>query len=291
VAAVYGLLGVSLLPVLREALELSRQAGAHVVIRLPTAWDLIKGLKPGYVAPFVAVSALLSRWFRWARAERTATVESLALILAWWLCDPLCLFVFSHVSGASVFLSRYLYLALPGMALAATLGAGLFLSRTSWKPMAAILGIGILICVGRWNHLIPPHHNSDWRDAARAINVEVGGRNIPVLCPSPFIEARPPVWRPGYPVASFLYSHLTVYPVRGTVYPFPFDTSPQAEQFAAALARDTLPPAREFILYGGDRGVHFWRNWFRARPELTGWRVRELGSFGDVFATVFEKSG
>jgi len=287
---VYAALGVSLLPVLREAFELSRQASAHVVAEIPSSGDLTKALKLGYIVPFCAVSALLGRWFKWPLVDRPASLESLSLILALWLCDPLCLFLFSRVSGNSVFLSRYLYLALPGIALTATLAAAVFLPRAYWRPMAAILGIGILIFAGHWNHLVPAHHNSDWRGAARAIDREVAGADVPILCPSPFIEARPPVWRPGDRTSSFLYSYLDVYPIQGKVYRFPFATSPQAEQFAAALTRDTLSTSKEFIIYGGNRAAHFWVNWFSARPELAGWRVRGLGAFGDVEVLVFERA-
>ena len=260
VSAIYAALGVCLLPVLREALELSRQARAHVVAEMPSAADLTKALKPGYVLPFGAVSALLARWYKWPHVSRAASAASVALILAWWLCDPLCLFAFSRVSGTSVFLSRYLYMALPGTALAATLAAAVFLPHHYWRRMAAVLGLGILIFAGRWNHVVPAHHNSDWRAASRAINLEVAGADVPILCPSPFIEARPPVWRPDYPATSFLYSHLAVYPVHGAVYRFPFETSPEAERFAAALAQGRLSASKKFIIYGGDRAVHFWRN-------------------------------
>jgi hypothetical protein len=286
---VYAALGVSLAPVLREAWELSRQASAHVVADIPSSGDFAKALKPGFVMPFCAVSALLGRWFRWPLVDRPASLESVALILALWLCDPSCLFLLSRVSGDSVFLSRYLYLALPGIALAGTLAAAVFLPRSFWRPMAAVLGMGILIFAGRWNHLALDHHNSNWRAASRAIGREVGGADVPILCPSPFIEARPPVWRPGDRTSSFLYSQLAVYPVRGTVYRFPFETSPQAERYAAELARGRLSSSQEFIVYGGDRAVRFWRDWFSARPELAGWRIRGLGGFGDVEALVFER--
>ena len=290
VAAVYASLAVCLLPVLREALELSRQARAHVVAEMPSLADLTKALKPGYVVPFGALTALLGRWFKWPHLAPAASAASVTLILAWWLSDPLCLFTLSRISGDSVFLSRYLYMALPGTALTATLAAAVFLPRNLWRQTAAVLGLGILVFAGRWNHLVPAHHNSDWRAASRAINVEVAGADVPVLCPSPFIEARPPVWRPGYPARSFLYSHLAVYPVHGEVYRFPFEASPEVERFAAELTQGRLSASKKFIIYGGDRAAHFWRDWFSARPELAGWRIRELGSFGDVEVLVFERA-
>lgn len=72
------------------------------------------------------------------------------------------------------------------------------------------------------------------------------------------------------------------------MYPFPFETSPEAVRYAAELSSRVLSPSQKFIIYGGDRAVLFWRGWFAARPELAGWRIRPLGSFGDVMALVFE---
>lgn len=114
-------------------------------------------------------------------------------------------------------------------------------------------------------------------------------RGQAVLCPSPFIEARPPVWRHDYPLVSFLYFHLVRYPVHGRVYPFPFETSPEAVRYASELSGRVLSPSQKFIINGGDRAEPFWRGWFGARPELAGWRIRPLGSFGDVAVLVFEK--
>ena len=35
------------------------------------------------------------------------------------------------------------------------------------------------------------------------------GPATPVICPSPFIEARPPVWTPGYPLAKPILGPVT----------------------------------------------------------------------------------
>jgi len=118
---------------------------------------------------------------------------------------------------------------------------------------------------------------SDWRAAAAKVNQ----LDAPVICPSPFIEGRWPVWQPDYPLPGFLYAHLEMYPIRGKTYLFPFETSPQAEQFAA----DVSAQSKRFVIYGWNQNVRFWSDWFAAR----GWRARRLGPFGDVDVTVFEK--
>ena len=288
VGAIYALVGAALLPVLAQALALDRQAAAHVVASIPTNSDLTKMLKVDFVIPFCAAAALLSRWLRWPRVPPAGSSEGLLLIFAWWLCDPLSLFGFSKLTGTSVFLSRYMYIALPGVALAATVAVAAFLPTRYWKPLAAGLGLAVLITQGHWNRFLPAHHNSDWRRAARTVNAELTSGGTPIICPSPFIEARPPIWRPDYPTSSFLYSHLAGYPLHGTEYPFPFETSPEAEQYAATLSLNTLSKANRFFIYGSDTSVRFWRGWFSARPELANWHIHRVGLFGDVEVVVFE---
>lgn len=288
---VFGVSGLSLVPVLAGALALYRNAGAHVVVPPPTAMDLINALKLGLLAAVCSGVALLSRRLNWPRIACGPSTSDYCLMFGWWLSQPLCLFAFSWATGNSVFVSRYLYVALPGTALIATAAAAAFVPPARWGTVSAVLGCGVLLAMGGWSHLWPPHHNSGWRAAALQLNELSLGRNLPVICPSPFIEAKPPVWRPDYPTSGFLYSYLEVYPVRGKVYPFPFEASPEAEQFAAALSRDTLAVSDHFAVYGGDRNVLWWRDWFAARPELAGWQSRRLGPFGDVDVVVFEKVG
>jgi hypothetical protein len=288
--AAFVVLGVTLLPVLKGALALYHQAGAHVVVPPPSFADLTNSLKPGLIMGFCAVAALLNRWLHWPRVEDTPGWVPLSLILGWWLCHPLGLFAFSWLTGNSVYVARYLFVALPGAALMATVAAAAFVPHQYWKPVAAALGFGVLLFLGAWGHFWPPHHNSNWRLAAQRLNAESLGKDAPVLCPSPFIEARPPVWQPNYPTTDFLYAPLAVYPVHGHTYPFPFESSPDAEAFAAGLSQQTLSSSDRFAIYGGDQAVRFWRNWFAARPELAEWRIRRLGPFGDVDVIMFEKS-
>jgi mannosyltransferase len=269
-AVVLGAAAVLLIPVALEALALRHEAGAHVMTAAPGWRALLDSLKLGVVAAPLLGAAI-------ARRVKLRP-SSIVLIAAWWLTVPLALFVFSRVTGTSVFLERYLSLSLPGAAMAATAAAACWMPARCWKPAAAVLGLGVLLFLGRWGVLWPPHHGSDWRGAAAAVNREVQP-GTPVLCPSPFIEARAPAWRPGYPTDSFLYANLVAYPVPGTVEPLPFEVE------AAAI------PAGEFVLYGGGGNAARWQDWLRARPELRGWSVRKLGDFGDVLAVVFTPPG
>src|SRR5207253_1522791 len=116
-------------------------------------------------------------------------------------------------------------------------------------PAAVAMGIAALIFGGQWSELWPPHHNSDWRGAARAANALARGTSTPVLVVSPFVEAKPPIWSPDYPLPGYLYSQLEVYPVNGTPYLLPYGDSPAGREYAGSLAQTTLPAARRFLIY------------------------------------------
>ncbi len=293
--AIFALVVCAVAPAALRALSLLRQASAHVVVPPPRFADLLLILKIKAILLTLAGAFLLSRIFKW-RPPRTAWVShsSAALILGWWLIDPVSLFAFSRISGDSIFVTRYLYLALPGVILTAGMVTVIFVPDRYWKPIALALGLGVLISMGHWTQLWPAHHPSDWRGAAYALRQWSSGQEMPVICPSPFIEAQVPVWRPDYPADGFLYSNLAIYRVAGRVYPFPFTAPPfrtpaEVKDYARSLADGTLASAGRFAIYGGDVAVEYWRRWFAAQPELHGWDSRRLGKFGDVEVVGFSK--
>jgi len=290
-AAMFGLLGISLLPVLNSAIALNRQAAAHVVARVPTLNDLITEMKLGLIVGSCAIAVMAGRWFHWPQAtNRVCSPSSLLLILCLWLSQPLGLFGFSWITGNSVFLPRYLSIALPGAALTATLAAAPFIPAARWKAVSFALGVGILLFMGQWGHAWPVHHDSGWKTEALRINKLGLGPDVPVICPSPFIEARPQAWKPDYSQPGFLYAHLPVYPIAGRIYPFPFKSSPEAEAYATRLSREKLAAEERFIIYGGAGSVLFWSDWFSTRLELSGRTRIRLGPVGDVDAVLFEKA-
>jgi hypothetical protein len=301
---VFAALAITLVPMAMESLPILREARAHVIAPAPKWVELIYALKLSLLLAALVIAAILNRFLRrtptrelsiWSPLRHSAfasvSVSSVCLILAWWLIHPVSLFVFSRLSGDSVFIPRYLSIALPGAAAAATLAAAIFIAPSGstpiWKYAALMLGVGVLFAVGNWRHPWTPHAPSDWRGASRAVH-EVASADTPVICPSPFIEAKSPIWTPDYALPGFLYSYLSVYPTGGRQVLFPFETSPEANAYARELSRDTLLRARRFVIYGGLGPAGYWRDWFLKQPELAGWRATSLGSFGDVLAVVFE---
>ena len=287
-AAAMALLGILLVPVLFNALAIGREAKAHVIVPLPSLDDLRTSLKVLLVAQCGILAWALSAMFRWKRNAEPMPLSSQILIFGWWLCQPLGLFAYSELTGNSVFVTRYLSLALPGAALTATFAAAYFLPAERWKTASIVLAAGVLLLVGQWRQVRPRHDISDWRTAAQSVNQWTLGSDTPVICPSPFIEARSPFWRPDYPVPGFLYAYLPVYRLTGRPYLFPFEHSMEAQRYAEELSSRTLALAPRFLIYGGDRNVDYWRDWFSRRPEFDTWPNRLLGPFGDVQVALFE---
>ncbi len=286
--SVLAVLTAALAPVAWTALSLFRQARAHVIGPEPDARDLYYSLKFGLVLTLGVGSLVFGLLARRKRPPWPFTGSSLALILGWWLCQPVCIFALSRLTGNSLWVDRYLSLSLPGSALAATAAAALWMPPACWKPAAAILGIAALAMLGQWNQTWPVHNKFDWRTASAKINELSDAPDTPVICLSPFIEATYPVWTPQYRLPGFLYAYLAVYPIHGKPYLLPFQGSPAAEAYARTLVASVLPASRRFFLYGDENNVPFWRQWFEARPELAGWRSRPLLQPGGVVVIVFE---
>jgi Dolichyl-phosphate-mannose-protein mannosyltransferase len=290
VAAVFAGVVLALAPVAWRAAGLFRQAASHVIVAPPGARDLANSLKYGLLL-ICGVGAWLARKTRGTAGTPPVAwnTEDAALILSWWLVPPVCLFAISWLTGSSVFVSRYYSVGLAGTALAATLWASRSLTTEMWKPAAAMLGAGALLMAGQWERLWPMHQHSNWRGAAHEVGALAGNSAIPVICPSPFVEARPPVWTPDYPLPGFLYAHLAVYPLHGRLILFPFDDSPEAEAYAARLSQSTLAAAGKFVIYGGAGQAGFWWKWLAGRPELAGWTSKRVGDFGDVTVVLFTR--
>jgi hypothetical protein len=291
VCAVFGLIGVSLSPVAFKALAVDRDAPAHVIVSRPSFLALVYSLKIGFLLALLVAAALLARLSRSSHRRLPVALSAFILICGWWLCQPLALLAFSWLSGSSVFVNRYLSIGLPGVGLMAAVAASLCIPTHWWKPAAMALGLGVLLSMGQWSQPWPPHQNSYWRLAAQRVNAATYSPYMPVLCPSPFIEAREPNWRPDYPLPGFLYSHLSVYRLIGKPYLLPFGKSTEGNKYMDRLSRGLLPDTSGFALYGPQDSVQHWSEWLAQRPELRGWQIRKLGDFGDVWAVRFSPPG
>jgi hypothetical protein len=288
-AALLAMTALLLIPTAMEAITLSRQAKAHVIADLPRFSELFRQMHVNMVVGAFVVGTVLVYWLRWARNAWNIPTSGVALIAGWWMCQPILLFAYSHITGNSVFVPRYLSLSLAGTGLATVAAAAVFIPPRFWKPLALVFGLVVFVVAGEGWSWKPAHHNSDWRGAVRKFNALGLPPDTPVIVPSPYIEAQSPVWQPDYPLPGFLYSHLPVYPLQGKVYLFPFKASSEADRYASDLAAQVLPQHSHFAIYGGDRNVWLWQWKLSHIPELAGWHWRALMRRSDVQMIVFER--
>jgi len=285
--AVFAALGLALAPIVLDTLSLQHTARMHVIGTMPTLWNLLKALDP---AVFLGVGAwLVARCCRWPVVAGTVSRSSLALTLAWWLIPASALFAFSWITGESLFVSRYFSLMLPGAALVGTAFVARYIPDSRWPLLSTVLGVGLLLALGQWNRIMPRNFNYDYRGAASAINQQGSGATTPVVCVSPFVEGRSPAWYPDYPLPSFLYAPLAVYPIYGHPYLFPFASSPEAEKYAGDVARTALEPSSRFFVYGTRQRVQWWQRWLARRLSASHWSSRNAGSFGEVSLVEFDR--
>lgn len=277
-------LACALAPVATSAIDIAREGEAHKFNELPTLRNLFY-LAHGFpILVCLGAMWLLKRIFKW-RDNQPAPAAAVALIAAWWLVCPLCLFLYSRITGNGVLIMRYCSLMLPGIALAVTAIAARFLPPTNWKPFALCMGALALALTADWTHLWPAHEHDNWRDAA-ARERTVAVSTTPVLCPSPFIEAHPPIWTPNYPFPSFLYSHLQFYPLNGRLRLFPFRRSAESDTYLGHLLTTELLPARKFVTYGSTWSVQALDRWFSARPETASWH-KQSSQFDNLSVVVY----
>ena len=279
---------ISLLPQAINALLLAHGAQSHVIVPPPTLHVFEHELHWNVPLLCGAAAWLLTR----RRAQGEIPRSAWVLILGWWLCHPFCLYFYSWFTGNGVYLGRYLSLMLPGAALAATAVVARWMPPNKWRIAAAGMAIAAFLFQGHLGSVLFRHDVSDWRAAAQEVNRFAPDSSVPVIAPSPFIEARPPAWTPAYSLPGFLYAQLDGYPIAGKPYPLPFDSpinTPEGLRYGDELVRGgQLSRPGKWAIYGPERHVRDWRKWFSARPEFAAWRST-LQEFGDVYVAEFQR--
>jgi hypothetical protein len=289
-------LAILLVPTTMNALALAREAHSHVIAALPTLHVFEHALRWNIPLFCGGLAWLAAKWRRWPMPERRIVWTSAVLIAGWWLAQPIALYVYSITTGNSVFVGRYLSLMLPGAALAATAAAAYWVPTSKWHLAAGGMALAALAFQGHWDTLVYRHDISDWRSAAAEVNrfartssnTSPGEAAIPIVVPSPFIEARSPAWSPSYTLPGFLYAQIDRYPVSGKPYLLPFEGN-DAEGYADELAQGELADAKQFAIYGSAAGVRYWRLWFSRRSEFSRW-TNKLLKFGDVHVAEFRRN-
>jgi hypothetical protein len=280
-----------LVPQAISAMRLARAAQTHVFVAPPTLHVFEHELHWNVSVICGAVAWLIAKLKR-CQVSRGMTPTAWVLVLSWWLCQPVCLYLYSRLTGNSVYVGRYLSVMLPGAALTATAAVALWMPAKGWRIAAGVMALAALIAQGHWDGVTFRHDISDWRTAVEEVNRFAPDASTPVIAPSPFVEARPPAWSPDYPLPGFLYAHLDGYAIAGHPVLLPFDSPPDAPegvQYAESLVSSgKLGASGKWAIYGPERHVRDWRKWFSQRPEFAAWK-NTLQEFGDVYVAEFRR--
>src|ERR1700733_15066048 len=101
---VYSLLALTLIPVALDALRVLRMASAHVFALPPGLRALLEASGWEWIA-LAALGFILARFLKWP-VQRPVTLSAAALICAWWMWMPLCLFAYSRLTPTVLFIPR-----------------------------------------------------------------------------------------------------------------------------------------------------------------------------------------
>ena len=226
-----------------------------------------------------------------ARVGISRLNSSLVLIAAWWLLQPVALFAVSRVTGSSMFVARYLYLGLPGAALAATLAAAYFIPPDLLE--AAIPGLRRR----RAGHVGPMA-----RALGRCITARIGGWRPTPSISGPGTIPTPPCFAPARsskparrygsrpmrsPVFSTAICRFILFAASPTCCRLKIRPKPSAMSKAWPMARSPRLAASLFTEARAafDTGA----TGSPSSPSFPTWHRERLGPFGDVVVELFEK--
>jgi hypothetical protein len=262
-APVWLAIGALCLPLSGHLLDLYHARLTHAFAPAPELSALLRAVAPPALVAAVFLTAIL--------ADRPA-VQSLRIprlfLLVWAFFPPAFLFLVSTFTDTSLFHPRYLLGAAPALALL----AGYSLSRMAPVGVASVVLL-LAHAITFWS-ISPYHALEDWRGAMDAVNAQAAPED-PVLVASGFVEATPDeinrrdvLFSPqlAYPI-----SHMFRLPHTPSRSALPADLNGVKRLFLVG----SYDPQRQYVYLLGER--------------LPGYRAQQIGSFGEVFVTRFDK--
>jgi hypothetical protein len=150
------------------------------------------------------------------------------LILIFWVAlPPIILFTTSHVLGSSVFISRYLSVTLPGLALL-VVKICFNIQKRELGKLALLIISGLLLFL---TTRLLPMLSEDWKSASIAISEDKRTASCTILLSSGFIESAQPALLQDPLFASFIGSPLLYYKIPHPFYLLPFPGLKDSESY------------------------------------------------------------
>jgi len=281
-------IGLLLLPLAPAIGSLMVSAGVHTFAGPPQLNDFFASFVPVNVVSSLWLGVLAAALFANARIRLETVRGSFSgLALCWIVIPPASLFLFSWLSGANVFVSRYYLPAFAGVSM--LLGVTVRAIRPVRARQAAV---ALLLVVGMTSKgimvLWPTHGFEDWRGAVQAVRLLAGNEAIPVLFETGFVEASRQEWLTRDEYRKVLLAPLMVYPLETQVVTLPAGLDEASVKYIDAAVNDVVIPNRRVILLGHARGNSL-VSWLRGRLWSLGYSGQSVGRFGNVVVILFER--
>ena len=300
-------------------------ASAGVAILLIPAWPQILALaNRSETLSFAPMPSLLT-FFRTLLLPWTTATLVFSLLLAWifcplrlaiinfqrkdilwiglwWLLPPLCCYLFSIVSGSSLFTVRYYIVYTPALAILIASGLRLIESDVS---RVAVLCLFCVITLSL-SDIRPRLVREDWRSAVQhvrqisdkiSVETTASQTEVPILFFSGLIESKNVEWLSDPAQKDYLTAPLQYYSVSGPVGILPLlPDSPIAQRYLRSEVLPLLERSSEVILillenlsWKGPEGAVYPHKYFQDLIEEVGFQARESRSFEQVWIIEFER--
>lgn len=291
---VYFYIAVLISPGAYELMLITERKNILSFVAAPSAIDLIQSL----VKPYFIISLISGALATWIITKNiyidrfTIRRDLLVLLLSWYLLPSLLVFLYSSVSGASIFAPRYYSWGLPALSL--LLGKGLSLIKPARsKRIMLIILFGLMLVYGG----IQSPFNENWSSAIAYAKKRSRGSNIPVVAYTGLVESRDTSWvihpeRRKYLLSPFAAYRLDKEPF---LLPATFD-QPDAAEYLEKAVFPELRKVNQFYLILRmtyivvNKSALTSDDYLVRQMELAGFRPKLVESFGHVKVISFEKN-
>ena len=217
----------------------------------------------------LGLALLLALYTRSVGRPGAIPPASVFLIVSWAFLGTAVFFAAVHVTGASLFASRYLLFEMPGFALlVAWLGTSLRDRKSVTIFCLAIFSASALNV---------PNLIQLWQGSAREWRTPLAiarQADAPTFVSSGLVESNSEDWQRGTAGDSYLFAPLSAYPLREPILPLPYFLNGAGTANVRAALNEPLGDARRLVLLsrsGGDAAP-----WFEHELSSRGYRAKTL---------------
>lgn len=290
---VYLYIAVLLLPEMYQVIIIAGKKNVMSFADEPTVLDLIQVWVKPHLILSVMMGVLAARMIMKNVHFRRFSVrpDLLVLLLSWYFIPALEVFLFSLVSGTSIFAPRYYLWGLPALSILLGKILNLITPTRSRSIVVTILVILLLFYGGR---NIP--FDEDWSSAIAYVRTKSLGHHIPILASTGLVESNDTEWINHPEKRSYLLSPFAAYRLDEVpiLLPAYFD-QPGATEYLDKNVFPILRRVDEFYLVLRITHVIVNNSLITSNRYLTDkfwlveFRPKHMESFGNVKVIAFEK--